>query len=99
MRQTTRASFVVRVARDRDGRLTGVVERVATGAKELFSGAETIGAVIGRMLERPGLRARRSHAGPPAQPRPRRPDGAIPGDAGRRGAGDAADATDEHDEP
>jgi hypothetical protein len=47
-----RASFVVRAVRDRRGRLTGVVERVATGAKEVFTGMETIGIVIARMLER-----------------------------------------------
>jgi hypothetical protein len=56
-----RASFVVRAVRDRRGRLTGVIERVATGAKEAFTGMETIGTVIARMLERgerPGKRAR-----------------------------------------
>ncbi|HET6317636.1 MAG TPA: hypothetical protein VFG86_14335 [Chloroflexota bacterium] len=47
---TTRSSFVVRVVQDRDGRLTGVIERVATGAKQPFTGEDEIGGVIGRML-------------------------------------------------
>jgi hypothetical protein len=52
MRGGRRASFVVRAVQDRRGRVSGVVERVATGAKEAFTGMETIGAVIARMLER-----------------------------------------------
>ena len=47
-----RASFVVRVVEDEPGQMTGVIERVATGAKEAFSGLELIGAIIQRMLER-----------------------------------------------
>ena len=50
--QATRASFVVRVVRDQRGRLSGVIERVATGAKEVFQDVEAIGAVIERMVER-----------------------------------------------
>ncbi len=40
------------------GRVSGVIERVATGAKEAFTGKEAIGRVIGRMLpdSRPRLR-------------------------------------------
>jgi len=52
MSQGRRASFVVRVAEDERGRVSGVVERVATGAKEAFTGMETIGQVIARMLQR-----------------------------------------------
>jgi hypothetical protein len=47
-----RASFVVRVVRDRQGKVRGVIERVATGAKEVFQGVEAIGPVIARMVER-----------------------------------------------
>ena len=60
-----RASFVVRVVDDKRGKLRGVIERVATGAKEAFSDLEGIGRVIAAMLraERPaaqGPRRRRS---------------------------------------
>jgi hypothetical protein len=46
-----RASFIVRVVRDRRGQVSGVIERVATGAKEAFKGPEAIGPVITRMVE------------------------------------------------
>lgn len=46
----TGASFVVRVLEDRRGQVSGVIERVATGAKEPFSNLEGIGRVIGIML-------------------------------------------------
>ena len=49
-----RASFIVRVVQDGRGQVNGVVERVATGAKEAFSGMEVIGQVIQRMLRREG---------------------------------------------
>jgi hypothetical protein len=52
MSQGRRASFVVRVVQDRRGRVSGVVELVATGAKEAFTGAEAIGRVIRRLLPR-----------------------------------------------
>ena len=52
MSQNRRASFVVRAIQDRRGRLSGVIERVSTGAKETFTGMETIGRVITEMLER-----------------------------------------------
>jgi hypothetical protein len=52
MTRVTRVSFVVRVVEDACGQVTGVIERVATGAKETFSGMETIGRVIGQMLGR-----------------------------------------------
>ena len=45
-----RVSFVVRVVQERPGEVSGVIERVATGAKEPFTGVEAIGAVIARML-------------------------------------------------
>jgi hypothetical protein len=50
------------VAADRRGRLSGVIERVATGAKEAFSDQDAIGRVIGAMLrdERARSRPRRS---------------------------------------
>jgi hypothetical protein len=44
-----RASFIVRVVRDRRGTVCGVIERGATGAKEAFPGVEAIGPVIARM--------------------------------------------------
>jgi hypothetical protein len=47
-----RVSFVVRVVQDRKGRLNGVIERVATGAKEAFDGTEVIGPIILKMLMR-----------------------------------------------
>jgi hypothetical protein len=47
--RVTRASFIVRVVRDRRGTGCGVIERVATGAKEAFPGVEAIGPVIARM--------------------------------------------------
>ena len=52
MGRVRRASFVVRVVRDRQGRVSGVIERVATGAKEAFQGVEAIGPLIARMVER-----------------------------------------------
>jgi hypothetical protein len=51
MSQDRRISFVVRVAQDRLGQVSGVIERVATGAKEAFTGMEAIGQVISRMLQ------------------------------------------------
>lgn len=58
MNRVKRFSFVVRAVQDRNGEISGVIERVATGAKEAFSGVEAIGQVMNRMLlgERP-LRA------------------------------------------
>jgi hypothetical protein len=40
--QATRVSFVVRVVRDTRGRISGVIERVATGAKEGFQGGDRL---------------------------------------------------------
>jgi len=73
----SRASFVVRVVEDCSGQVSGVIERVATGAKEAFSGLEGIGRVIGTML----LDASPSQpAGPPLPPSPGDP-GCVPGPA------------------
>ena len=44
--------FIVRLARDRTGRMTGVVERVRTGEKERVATVEEIGQVLAAMLER-----------------------------------------------
>ena len=64
MSQGRRSSFVVRVAEDRRGQISGVIERVATGAKEAFTDVEAIGRVIMRMLQ--GERAvPRAGSGPP----------------------------------
>lgn len=43
-------TFIVRATRDRGGRLLGIVERVKTGVKERFTGADGLGGVIERML-------------------------------------------------
>ena len=57
MSTTRRASFVVRVVQDGQGRVNGVIERVATGAKEAFTEMEGIGQVILRMLRRESARS------------------------------------------
>jgi hypothetical protein len=44
-------TFVVRAARQPDGRLAGVVERVRSGEKQRFDDAVAIGRLIERMLE------------------------------------------------
>jgi hypothetical protein len=54
MSRVSRASFVVRVVHDRTGQVSGVIERVATGAKEAFTDMEVIGRIIQRMLHREG---------------------------------------------
>jgi hypothetical protein len=67
MASSRRTSFVVRVVEDGQGGLSGVVERVATGAKETFAGTEAIGHVIRQMLRReraqPGPESRREPEG------------------------------------
>jgi hypothetical protein len=55
MSRVKRVSFVVRVVQDGQGEVNGVIERVATGAKETFAGMEVIGQVIQRMLRREGM--------------------------------------------
>ena len=52
MSEERHASFVIRVVQDRRGQISGVIERVATGAKEAFTSKEVIGGVIARMLQR-----------------------------------------------
>ena len=47
-----RTSFVLRVVQDERGQASGIVERVATGAKEAFAGMEELGPIILRMLRR-----------------------------------------------
>jgi hypothetical protein len=44
-------TFVVRVARDPDGRLAGVVERVGTGEKHRFEDSGAIGRLIQQMFD------------------------------------------------
>lgn len=44
-------TFVVRAARDPDGRLAGVVERVRTGEKWRFEDADAIGRLIEQMID------------------------------------------------
>jgi hypothetical protein len=48
------ATFIVRVSRDSTGRLNGVVERVATGEKARFQGAEAMAALVQRMTPKTG---------------------------------------------
>ena len=69
-----RASFVVRVLQRPPDEIRGVIEHVATGAKEAFAGTETIGHVIARMLraakergEAAGLRTERPQPPPHGQ--------------------------------
>jgi hypothetical protein len=50
-RSTPVVTFMVRLTRGADGRLRGTVERVRTGEKERFTGADGIGGVIERMLQ------------------------------------------------
>ena len=79
MSQGRRDSFIVRVSLDRSGQLTGVVERVATGAKQTFTGVDAIGTVIACMLA-PTLRPVPLAERPPAQGSGRpAPEGSSPG--------------------
>jgi len=43
-------SFIVRVSRDASGEIRGIIELVATGAKETFTSIDAVGRVIARML-------------------------------------------------
>jgi hypothetical protein len=45
--------FIIRTWRDGAGRLTGVVERVATGEKARFVGAEALARTIDGMTSEP----------------------------------------------
>jgi hypothetical protein len=64
-------NFVVRIERDAQGAVRGVVERVRTGAKEPFRGIETIGALIGRMIETEAADIRRASRRRGRTPSPR----------------------------
>jgi hypothetical protein len=44
-------TFIVRALRDARGRVHGIVERVKTGEKSRFAGADGLGGVIEKMLE------------------------------------------------
>jgi len=46
-------TFVVRLTRSELGNVTGIVEQVKTGLKVRVDRLETIGQVIGQMIERP----------------------------------------------
>jgi len=47
-------TFVVRLTRDKVGRITGVVEQVKTGRKARVEGLDAVGRVIGEMIATPG---------------------------------------------
>jgi hypothetical protein len=47
-------TFVVRLARDKVGRITGVVEQVRTGLKARVEGLDAVGRAIGEMIAPPG---------------------------------------------
>jgi hypothetical protein len=89
MSQDKRTSFVVRVARDRRGQVSGVIERVATGAKEAFTGMDAIGQVIVRMLQGARPLAPDDAGAPPesseeAPPRSAFQGGPVPREASER---------------
>jgi hypothetical protein len=56
-------TFIVRIARDRAGRLCGTVERVRTGETERFTGADGLGESLERMLGWHDDRRRRRRQG------------------------------------
>jgi hypothetical protein len=43
-------TFILRLSREADGRLHGVLERVRTGEKVLVQKLETLGPLVGHML-------------------------------------------------
>jgi hypothetical protein len=45
-------TFVIRMSRNAEGTLRGVVERVSTGAKEAFSDVHEIGSILERLAGR-----------------------------------------------
>jgi hypothetical protein len=76
MSRAKRASFIVRVVWDGRGGVRGIIERVATGAKEAFRGVDAIGAVIARMVEHEAAIPRGGRSTVPGEkpcPRRRRP--------------------------
>jgi hypothetical protein len=54
-------TFIVRTSRDARGRLLGIVERVKTGEKERFTGADALGRLIERMVATTEEGGRASH--------------------------------------
>ena len=67
--------FVVRIVRDEEGKTTGVVEHVRSGAKAQFEEVDTVGALIARMLARAHPRPAASMS---ARPSPLRGAGPEP---------------------
>ena len=57
-------TFIVRVAVDEAGGVTGIVERVQTGQKTRFEGTEAIGQLIAGMLAGAGTGPGPEGAGP-----------------------------------
>lgn len=47
-----RFTFVIRLAHDRAGGISGVLERVRTGEKVRFNGLESVAPTLAAMLER-----------------------------------------------
>ncbi|MGH2625099.1 MAG: hypothetical protein ACRDHY_00430 [Anaerolineales bacterium] len=47
-----RVTFIVRLARDPNGHVTGVVERVRTGEKAPVAAVEDVGVIVAEMLAR-----------------------------------------------
>lgn len=50
----TMMTFVVRLTRDKDGRITGVVEQVKTGLRVRVEGLEAVRQAIDEMIAPPG---------------------------------------------
>lgn len=47
-----RVTFVLRLVRDRAGRVSGVLERVRTGEKARVAGLDGVTAALAKMLDR-----------------------------------------------
>lgn len=88
MSRDRRASFVVRVVENGRGQIGGVIERVATGAKEAFRGLEAVGRVLGDMLReerpRPPIPSGPTGSSDPTTGLPERPRAGPGRRAGRR---------------
>jgi len=59
---STVVTFIVRLVCDDARRVRGTVERVRTGEKRVFTGADGIGGVIEQMLRNDNDRQRRGRA-------------------------------------
>ena len=59
---STVVTFIVRLVCDHARRVRGTVERVRTGEKRVFTGADGIGEVIEQMLRNDNDRPRRGRA-------------------------------------